>query len=128
MQTQEIFDIVIDHLFTQGQQALDDYGSCVYRGPCGTKCAVGALISDDEYSGDMEAKKVSDLVVQRLLPTRLIPHETLLISLQLAHDNVQYWCEQGLSEAGIASLRRTARRECLSTQAIDRRTAVVVVN
>ena len=48
MNIQEIFDTVSVHLLTQNEksQESDFYRSCLYRGPNGTKCAVGCLIKD----------------------------------------------------------------------------------
>ena len=50
---QEMFDKVCQHLRTQKKRSFksdfneSSQGTCVYRGPNGTKCAVGALIPDE---------------------------------------------------------------------------------
>jgi len=55
---QELFDIMATHLMTQGTRSVNpDSAVCLYRGPNGTKCAVGVLIPDDEYDEDMENEK-----------------------------------------------------------------------
>lgn len=42
---QEIFDTCLTHLRAQGRRSIDPIsGFCVYRGPDGLKCAIGALI------------------------------------------------------------------------------------
>lgn len=47
---QEVFDYVVTHMFTQNQRSLLPDGSgCAYRGSDGRMCAVGCLITDDEY-------------------------------------------------------------------------------
>lgn len=60
---QELFDRVADHLLKQGERSCVDevaHGDelpkpqCRYRGPNGLKCAVGALITDEAYSPDIE--------------------------------------------------------------------------
>lgn len=48
MTRQEAFDIMVKHLRQQGCRAISN-GVCRYRGDNGTKCAVGALISDEQY-------------------------------------------------------------------------------
>ena len=57
MNKREIFDKVRDHLLAQNAKSLT-YGSCLYRGPDGTKCAVGCLIPDDLYSSQMEGAAI----------------------------------------------------------------------
>lgn len=47
MTMQEIFDTSVGGLIKQGCQSVD--GVCRYRGPNGTKCAAGQLISDEDY-------------------------------------------------------------------------------
>lgn len=51
MNIQEIFDTVSVHLLTQNEKSQESsfYSSCLYRGPNGTKCAVGCLIKDEFY-------------------------------------------------------------------------------
>ena len=50
MDRQEIFDKVANHLLTQNKKSmLTSSGCCLYRGPNGTKCAIGALIPDNLY-------------------------------------------------------------------------------
>lgn len=48
---QEVFDYVATHMFTQNERSLLPNGSvcCAYRGSNGRMCAVGCLITDDEY-------------------------------------------------------------------------------
>lgn len=67
MNNQEAFDLMVNHLITQGRAAADDNGECLYRGPEGTKCAVGILIPDDKYTPAME----------NLNPYQLVEHHGL---------------------------------------------------
>lgn len=66
MDRQEIFDKVAQHLITQGKPSAsyDNEGikHCLYRGPDGTKCAVGCLIPDEEYSKDIESYRVRHII------------------------------------------------------------------
>lgn len=66
---QQVFDQITEHLLTQSCKAeyLEIVGCepkprCAYRGTNGTKCAVGILIPDCEYSGQMETKAVGSLL------------------------------------------------------------------
>ncbi|MGQ7794435.1 hypothetical protein ACUN0C_18675 [Faunimonas sp. B44] len=83
---QEAFDTVVRHLFKQGKQAK--FGGCVYRGPEGTKCAVGCLIPDELYSPKLEGRSVFSLP-QRVLDQ--LPAPSLLDKLQQAHDDDSNW-------------------------------------
>lgn len=49
---QKLFDKAVTHLLTQMEQCIDEYGDCVYRGPNGLKCAIGALIDDAWYDAE----------------------------------------------------------------------------
>jgi hypothetical protein len=85
--SQMLFDVVAEHLLAQGKKStLGIYNNCAYRGQRGLRCAVGVVILDDEYTDKMEASTVRDLVARGLLPTRLVPHESLLVALQDVHD------------------------------------------
>lgn len=54
---QQLFDTAVGALLAQGVRSFDD-GMCRYRGPDGTKCAVGHLIPDEVYDEAMESKHV----------------------------------------------------------------------
>ena len=90
MTSQAILNTVAAHLLKQGVKSLspdashDEGNNCAYRSPEGLSCAVGCLISDDEYRSEMESKNIDGL--RDLLPERLRGHMELLTSLQLIHD------------------------------------------
>jgi hypothetical protein len=86
---QEVFDIVVNHLFTQGRPAYDGVQGCMYRAPDGLRCAVGVLIPDDLYYKSLE-KNQSDCVIQDFFDEDLADwreHKNLLRRLQDIHDN-----------------------------------------
>ena len=99
MTAQTVFNKVVRHLRQQGKKAAhwqvnqwgDRYYVCDYRSNTaeGLKCAVGCLISDSEYTPDMELKKVAALKDHDLLPKHLIPHLYLLKDLQKLHDEIK---------------------------------------
>jgi hypothetical protein len=66
MTNQEVFDKVAIHLLTQNKKSIHpkssgNIGTCLYRGPDGLKCAVGAMIPDELYSPTFEGLTISDL-------------------------------------------------------------------
>lgn len=86
---QEVFDIVVNHLFTQGRPAYDGDQGCMYRAPDGLCCAVGVLIPDDLYDKALE-KNPSDYIIQDFFDAGLADwreHKNLLRQLQDIHDN-----------------------------------------
>jgi len=51
---QEIFDVVKGHLLYQNCRSCDDNDRPLYRGPWGSRCAVGRLINDEHYDHRFE--------------------------------------------------------------------------
>jgi len=88
---QEVLNTMAAHLLKQGVKSLNPDGSCCYLSHEGLKCAVGCLISDDEYCPEMEGKDVECL--GDLLPERLRPHLDLISDGQNTHDElpVESW-------------------------------------
>ena len=124
----DVFNYVIDHLRSQGGRSMidpkftknNDVTFCAYRGidqSEGTKetmCAVGALITDDEYDPAWEGSSIEDLFNFHNLPTdlytRLAAHREMLDDLQCFHDMQITYTEEGVftqySEAIVAALRK----------------------
>jgi len=66
MDKQNIFKVVSEHLQKQGQPCTDSEGSCQYYNPYNhTKCAVGALMTDDLYDSSFEGLTISELFDRR---------------------------------------------------------------
>jgi hypothetical protein len=86
MKAQAIFDTVVAHLGKQGRPAINTENSCLYRGPDGTKCAVGFLLKDKQYKPEMEGRDVNGLVNNFKVPAFFSKNEELLHRLQRAHD------------------------------------------
>lgn len=99
---QEIYDTVKAHLKAQGRKSADN-GACLYRGPDGTKCAIGALITDENYHGGLERQNVRDLEVREtLIRSGVVTNDSghrqwalnkwaLLDALQQVHDGYEVW-------------------------------------
>ncbi len=85
---QEVFDQVATHLLTQGKKSFLLRGvrkNCAFRGTYGLKCAAGCLMSDEEYSLDMEGLAWRTLVTEKKVPSE---HCELIVRLQYLHDGV----------------------------------------
>lgn len=92
-----LVDIAIQKVIEQGQPSAELRSNvkmaCLYRGPNGTKCAVGHLIKDEFYNSDFEGKSVSDCMVTQALemsnPDKLNQLSSLLKLkiVQSCHDN-----------------------------------------
>lgn len=94
---QQVFDFVVDHLYTQGHRCSgagpDNWDDvCLYRDGNGASCAAGCLILDEEYSGELEGLDIYELVEKI---QRLEPFTELLIKLQVAHDRPTNWDDGG---------------------------------
>ena len=111
MTAQEIFDCSVNGLRKQWRKSTSfvDY-TCLYRGPHGRKCGVGMVITDDEYSPDMEKSGVMALKGSGLLPARLSKHIKLLVALQQVHDAypVSDWERRWVNVAEDFKLKYTA--------------------
>lgn len=98
MNTQGLFDKVVEHLLTQNKRAAASNRECRYR-VRHLRCAVGCLISDIEYNPNMEGHNVAGLITGKyILPktqTLFEDNLSLLTNLQDIHDlsPVETWKE-----------------------------------
>jgi len=91
---QLMFDHVVEKINEHGFAFDIKSNSCMYRTSDGKKCAVGWLISDQEYTSEMEGSQVGGLIARKILPKRLLgkfvrgryENEILLRDMQYAHD------------------------------------------
>lgn len=94
---QEIFDFVANHLLTQNDKSIADSGTCLYRYG-DLKCAVGALISDEDYDCNFEMQSLKLLVDKKETIFSDIEESRLafLMLLQSIHDEYlpQTWPEK----------------------------------
>lgn len=95
MSLQEMFDANWNHFVVDGADRSYDAEApgpyCRYRGPNGTKCAVGLLINDDEYDPAIEMiGSINSLIAEEVLVFKQDPenaHE-LCEHLQDVHDGI----------------------------------------
>ena len=80
---QTAFDAAYVHCMKQKVRAVSDDGDCLYRGPNGTKCAVGCLIPDDLYDPSMEHEDGYE--VMEIIGWGHLNH-SLIDRVQEAHD------------------------------------------
>jgi hypothetical protein len=119
---QQVFDKAATHLLKQGERSegyLDIDESelvCMYRGPEGRMCAVGALISDEAYSTALEGKRTSSEHVRAALKESGCPVDPtaggLYVRLQQIHDAAP-------ESEWKTRLAARAREFNLNTDAID---------
>lgn len=87
MEAQEIYDKVKTHLLKQNRRSKERGGQCLYRGPGGTACAVGCLLTDKEAERlAVDNWSAEDAIAKGQMPKRLVRHGELLSRLQRVHD------------------------------------------
>jgi hypothetical protein len=90
---QKIFNIIVRHLGKQRKRSFDkSKAMCMYRGPNNTKCAVGCLIPNKDYSCAFEGSDI-DMINQKLNFIWNDKQVNLLADLQIIHDEsaVRAW-------------------------------------
>ena len=105
---QDVFNRVINHLVSQGQKSVSVDGLCLYRSPSGASCAVGCLISEDDYSPSMEGADVGYIVRKYENLQWMQQFGELLDDLQDLHDVDCNWDNQGLSSGGLEQIQLIA--------------------
>lgn len=90
MDKQELFDQAVDnlhHLMRQGSRSVSGEG-CDYRNPEGLKCAVGGIMTDEEYDPGMEGWSYATMAdLTQFMGPEDTPNDRLLIRLQTMHDS-----------------------------------------
>jgi hypothetical protein len=92
MNKQEAFNTAYNGIKAQGfKQSLLNNGSnmCAYRSPDGLKCAVGHMISDEQYNSDFETK-IASFVLEKLGISLTEKEDNFVTALQCAHDGNYY--------------------------------------
>jgi hypothetical protein len=113
---QEIFDLVTNHLITQGRPARVDDGRCRYRMAGGLRCAVGALIPDELYKEEFEGASAYRLIASlyKLELADWREHKELLYDLQGIHDECSQTTVGAFNLIALEErLRAAAERFCL---------------
>jgi len=88
--TQEVFNHIVNHLVTQGVQAMNDHDACKNRVEKGDgtvlKCAAGCLITEAQYY-KLKVRECSwgEMIDENGTSDN---QRSLIISLQNVHDNM----------------------------------------
>lgn len=140
MTAQAVFDKIALHLITQGRPSMElrddgkweDEAGCLYRDPNGLACAVGCLISDDDYVEGLEHQSAEALLAPSIFvsesirelrlfpkPLRTGPIAEMIKDLQVVHDNAALRADGSFVIDKLrAHLRRTADRYELHSDAM----------
>lgn len=113
MSSQQIFDIVATHLFTQGKRSMHIEvgrisGRCAYRGDNGLKCAIGVLLPDSVVrdTWDIYTVAIANICDDRNASVKnLTAHKGLLTELQLLHDDEYNWESTAHMRQAFRSIR-----------------------
>lgn len=108
---QEAFDKVVEHLLKQGKRSAvvtesSMIESCMYRGPNGLKCAIGALIFDEYYSKILEGKAIDTCATAAIVASGY-PGDNLSLSLYASLQLVHDYCDP---DGWPSALRSTANK------------------
>ena len=106
MTNQEAFDEMMEHLRSLKERSMDSGGACAYDG---TKCAVGALMTDEEQEkfGDCEGNVDELLDDMEMVGHKSILHDlnySLLAGMQTLHDDEVNWSDKGFDAEGKAEM------------------------
>ena len=87
----DVFEYIQNHLLTQGERSMmEDNTICAYLSPEGKKCAIGSLITEDNYNPNMEESPISVSIVSNAVQNS-VPNWDINIDmlgeLQFIHDN-----------------------------------------
>lgn len=110
---QAAFNKVARHLLRQNERSATEDGTCLYRGPRGLRCAVGALIPrritpperviDEVLYGSLGTKGSEEVIECLGGETNALALFPLLSELQLVHDmrDVEEW-RSALADVALA--------------------------
>jgi hypothetical protein len=125
MTRQEVFNKVATHLLTQNRKSMIGHtvgrGKCRYRTPNGLSCAVGCLIPDELYTGNIEGCDVNRIFLSFPALSEYLGEDNrrLLKALQTVHDccDADFWAEQLVDVAYLYRLDDSVVR---NFQALDK--------
>lgn len=102
---QDAFNKVVAHVRSMKSQAINAGSNllevCMYRTEDGKRCAIGALISDDDYHPSIEGNTVRALIAQGKIEQPSWSSPEFLISLQAIHDYTSNWKVHFIGETHV---------------------------
>lgn len=87
---QETIDYIEQKLHEQGKTSFNGSAEmCTYRGEDDTRCGIGHIIPDNQYTSSIEWKGIDDAIVclTDVEYDPLNPRLQFLVAIQSAHDN-----------------------------------------
>lgn len=114
----EIIQFVARHLILQNARSYDQ--DCMYRSEKGLACAVGCLVSDEEYDPEMEGINISGAIFAKFNIEAL--RQSLLGSLQVVHDSIMpyQWHSELMSVCHRYSLDTAALKAVIDAATSER--------
>lgn len=103
MNKQEVFNKVANHLLTQNKKSWsDEIFDCAYKNNEGLKCAIGCLISDENYYPELESccidsEELHKAIIKSGISLKIYKNDIyypggdllFLYELQKIHDNFE---------------------------------------
>lgn len=112
---QDAFNKVVAHVRSMKSQAINAGSNllevCMYRTEDGKRCAIGALISDDDYHPSIEGNNVRTLIAQDKIEQPSWCELNFLTSLQSIHDYTGNWKVHFIGEAHVQHIAETFNLE-----------------
>lgn len=91
MNKQEVIIETVKRVLDQGEASVDhDAGKCLYRGPNGTKCAIGVWIPDELYDADFDRGETGSAIIEREDIVEILPDDIKALDIYLLSD-MQNW-------------------------------------
>jgi hypothetical protein len=87
MTNQELFNINWQWFVVEGHAQSSGSGKCLYRGPNGTKCAIGCALPDELWDEAINSDAYSSLMTQEAIRDFFSDVDVeVAVGLQAAHD------------------------------------------
>jgi hypothetical protein len=110
----------IEKLIEQGRPSVHR-GTCLYRSPCGAKCIVGHMISDEEYAPEMDNDIMAVDLVAKFPQLKLSQEGNVYIlqELQSCHDSAASGSVERFVERFKEAIKLRVRRDDLPKEFLD---------
>ena len=94
MNKNEVIVETVKRILDQGEASVDrENGKCFYRGPNGTKCAIGMWIPDELYNADFDSAPNGSAILEREDIVEILPDDIKALDIYLLSD-MQSWHDE----------------------------------
>lgn len=92
MNKTEVIVETVKRVLEQGQPSISvaAAGACLYRGPNGTKCAIGMWIPDEKYNADFDNDINGSAIYEREDIVEILPDDVKALGIDFL-SNMQSW-------------------------------------